>query len=79
MFEDVEIRMLQPREIKRGDGRRGVTFAYIDRDLVVIPLNEGETWMLHGPGGILILHPSRKPMWCRMENGRYVRTRLEPN
>lgn len=73
------VELLKPQEIKREDGRRGITFARINRDLVVIPLREGETWMLHPIAGIVILHPLHVPMWCHMQGGRYVRTPLELN
>lgn len=75
----VEVTLLKPVELKRGDGRRGVTFARIGRDLVVIPLHEGETWQPFEAGGIVILHQRHPPVWCHMAGGKYVRTVLQVN
>jgi hypothetical protein len=78
--ETIEVRFLKPQELKRADGLRGVAFAKLNRELIVIPLNEGETWTTYPEGGILVIHPLRKPVWCRIgDDHRYVRSVLEIN
>lgn len=79
-MNSIHVQFLQPHEIKRGDGRRGVTFAKLDRELIVIPLREGEIWMECAFGGLLIIHPLRNPVWCRVtEAGQYLRSVVEIN
>lgn len=73
-----DVQLLEPQEVKRGDGRRGVTFARLNRELIVIPLAEGETWIKCEFGGLLIIHPQRRPVWCRVgEDGHYLRNQVE--
>jgi hypothetical protein len=72
-----EVRFIDPVELKRGDGRRGVATAYVDRDLFVISLRDDETWMKAPAGGILIMHPSNPPMWCRFDGTTYLRSQVE--
>ncbi len=76
----IDVQLLQPEELKHIDGRRGVAFARLNRELVVISLQEGETWVQAPAGGVLVIHPLRKPVWCRIDDdGRYVRSPVEYN
>jgi hypothetical protein len=34
-------------------------------------LTDGETWAPHPVNGIVICHPERAPLWCRMDAGAY--------
>jgi len=34
-------------------------------------LTEGEAWMPHPENGIIVTHPDRQPLWCRMEIDAY--------
>lgn len=40
---------------------------------------KGETWCwAPGGNGIIVAHPDRKPLWCRIEDGCYKQDWLEP-
>ncbi len=73
-----DVRFLEPRELMRDDGRRGVAVAYVKRDLFVIPLECGMTWAKHPGGGIILTSPwLTRPLWCRFEGTTYVREVME--
>lgn len=75
--EPLNVRFIEPVELKRADGRRGVATAFVNAELFVIVLRDGETWMKAPAGGILIAHPSEPPMWCRFDGTTYLRSRVE--
>lgn len=52
-------------------------FVPIDGARFVRELTEGETWRPHPDGGVIILHPDRRPLWCRHEGGAYVQDWLD--
>jgi hypothetical protein len=71
-----DVRFLEPREMIRDDGRRGIAVAYVKKDLFVIPLEHGMTWAKHPGGGVIITHPWGPPLWCHFEGTTYIRTKL---
>jgi hypothetical protein len=42
-------------------------------------MTEGERWAPHPVSGIIVVHPDREPLWCRMEHGAFVQSWLEPD
>jgi len=70
-------KFLDPYEIKRGDGKRGVAVALIGEELFAVTLRDGETWAKHPMCGIVIAHPFLCPVWCRFEGYTYIRSALE--
>jgi hypothetical protein len=79
MVTAADVRFIEPRELKRADGKRGIAVAYVKRDLFVISLPHDMSWIKHPQAGILLIHPQRRPLWCRFEGTTYVRSELELN
>lgn len=72
-----QFRFIEPYEIRRGDGKRGIAVALIARELFVITLRDGETWSKHPEHGIIIFHPFLAVTWCRFHGYTYVRSELK--